>query len=319
MSGELIVRPDKNEFLLYAMLIAAGHARGHADDHPLKQKTAEHFKGYQGTGLQQREYGHHSKPVGYVLTLHEAPDLSERQGLTLDACMQQEVKYGKTVLPHLKQFYQNTDFEEFYQETLPAYREECDTLRHIVEKTDLCTVLDDAWELDGAFRMEVIPMPLESYRSGIGPSVGDTAYQIVGPPFDADTPFLIAHEGSHPRAKKTLKPIADEIAARGHHLTRAMKHKNYSNTYQRWPTCFEEHFVRAVQTACIDTVLYPEDSIERGLQREENRQGMVFIRDFYEEVRQHKEHPTGPLTDVARRILERLDDKYGRADAQRQV
>ena len=51
MTEKLVVRPDKNMFLLYSMLNALGLARGNSDSHWLRKETIEHFKGYQGLGL----------------------------------------------------------------------------------------------------------------------------------------------------------------------------------------------------------------------------------------------------------------------------
>ena len=313
MSGRLVVRPDKNEFLLYAMLNALGLARGNPDSHLLRRRTVDHFEGYSGLGLKQEDYIHHSKPVGYVLTINEAPDFSEKQSLTLDSCMQREVEIGRAVLPHLKHFYQNTDFENFYQKALPRYAEECEFLQGILDRANVRDLLDNVWEVDRPFNMEVIPMPLEGMHSGIGPSVGDTAYQIVGPPFDYGILHLVAHEGSHPRAKRALEPIADEIAARSHLLKHALHQPNYPSSYHHWPTCFEEHFIRAMQVGYIDPVLAVNSDVENRLKREEKGQGMLFIRDFYDELRKHKESPTGPLTDVALTVLGRLDQYKAKA------
>ncbi len=307
MSGRLLVRPDKNEFLLYAMLNALGLARGNPDYHLLRRKTVDHFQGYSGFGLKQKDYRHHSKPVEYLFTINDAPDFSEKQGLTLDSCAQRQVEIGKAVLPHLKHFYQNTDFEDFYQKALPRYTEECEFLQGILDRANIRDLLDNVWEVVRPFNMEVIPMPLEGIHSGVGPSIGDTAYQIVGPPFDYDILYLVAHEGSHPRAKRALESIADEIAARSDLLKYALEQPNYPDSYHHWPTCFEEHFIRAMQTGYIDSVLGANSDVENKLRREEKGQGMLFIRDFYEELRKHKENPNGSLTDVALRVLDRLD------------
>lgn len=312
MEGKILARPDKNEFLLYAMLNVLGLMRGNPDTHFLRRKTVDHFKNYAGVGLKEKDYGHHSKPVGYVLTLNEAPDFSEKQGLTLDSNLQIDIIGGRPVLPHLKHFYNNTDFDDFYQKILPRYQEECEFLQGVMERAKIGDLLDAVWEVDKPFNMEIIPMPLEGARSGIGPSVGDTAYQIVGPPFDYNLVHLVAHEGSHPRAKKTLKPITDEIAAKSHLVRLALKQPNYPDSYgYSWPTCFEEHFIRAMQICCIDSTFSKKYDAEGALGREEKGNGMLFIRDFYEEIKQHKEKPSGTLADVMVRILERLDKKYG--------
>lgn len=307
MDKKLLVRPDKNEFLLYAMLNALGLARGNPDSHLLRRRTVEHFREYSGPRLEQEDYVHLSKPVAYVLTINEAPDFSEKKGLALDSCMKKEVEIGRAVLPRLKHFYQNTDFENFYQKALSRYTEECEFLQGILDRANVGNLLDNVWEADKSFNMEIIPMPLEGAHSGIGPSVGDTAYQIIGPPFDCSILHLVAHEGSHPRAKRALEPIAGEIDARSDLLKHALQQPNYPDSYHHWPTCFEEHFVRAMQAGYIDTALGLNLNIDNMLRREEKSKGMLFIRDFYDELKQHKETPVGSLTDVALKILYRLD------------
>jgi hypothetical protein len=308
MGGKLIVRPDKNEFLLYAMLNTLGLARGNPDSHLIRRQTSDNFQGYSGIGLKLKDYIHHSKPVGYVLTIDEAPDFSEKQGLVLDSCMRREVDIGKSVLPHLKHFYQNTNFEEFYQKILPRYREDCEFLQGIMERIGIRDLLDQVWEVDKSFDMEMIPMHLEGVHSGIGPSIGDTTFQIVGPPFDYSIKYLVAHEGSHPRAKRLLEPIADQIRKRSHLLQLALEQPNYPDTYHHWPTCFEEHMIRAMQIGFIDPIMKTKSNVEEGLMSEEQCDGMLFIRDFYAEIKKHKDNPKGTLRDVALNILDRLDN-----------
>jgi len=313
MEERLVVRPDKNEFLLYAMLSSQRLIGGHPDIHFLRRKTLDHFQGCPKLGLKERCYRHHSKPGGYVLTLNEAPDLTEKQGLDLDSQMKREIKSGKRVLPYLKRFYKTTDFEDFYQSILPRYQEECEFLQGIFERENLIDILDEAWEAENLFQIEAIPMPLES--GGIGPSIGNTCYPVFGPPFNYRSLYLVAHESSHPIAKRTIRhPLNDEIDKRAHLLKQAQKHPNYPKEYSYWRTCFEEHFIRAMQNGFIDPIFFKEEGfkVKGALEMEEQRCGMVFIKDFYDEIRKHKEKPKRTLADVALRILERLDEKYGR-------
>lgn len=310
MGKELIVRPDKNEFLLYAMLDSLGLARGNPDSHFLRRKTLNNFKGYEGLGLKQEDYGHHSKPAGFVLTLSEAPKFVKRRNLELSGSMKGDVNRGKTVLPHLKHFYNTTNFEEFYASIIPRYNEECMFLQEILDQTRICSVLDDIWEVKESINMVVIPMPLESVSSGVGPGIGNTSYQIVGPPFDYRIVRLIAHEGSHPRAKKILLPIIDQINKKEKLLEYALNQPNYPNTYHYWPTCFEEHFIRAMQAGFINPVIGNGSNIEEILKNEEKNSGMIFINDFYEVIRNYKLSNKGDLSNVALNILDRLEQKY---------
>ncbi len=311
MSQNLIVRPDKNEFLLYSMLIALGLARGDIDIHFLKRKTFDNFKDYTGIGLCRSDYIHHSKSVAYVLTLNEAPDFTQKPNLNLTQDMQNEVEIGSSVFYHLIDFYANTNFESFYKKILPRYREECEFLQSILDKAGIDKLLDDVWELRTPFKMEVIPMPLEGWHSGIGPSIGDVAYQIVGPPFDYSIKHLVGHEGSHPRAKEMLKSINKEIESKDYLLNYAIKNPKYPSSYYHWGTCFEEHFIRAMQLGFIDPVLNSWSNTKKDLEMEKNNSGMVFIDDFYEEIRAYKQDKKGrSLQEAALNILERLGKRY---------
>ncbi len=309
MAG-IIVRPDKNEFLLYSMLDSLGLSRGIKYYGCIRNKAADSFKGYEGLGLNEKDYIHHSKPVAYVLTITEAPEFEEKDGLELNGHIERDVQYGKTVLPHLRHFYENTDFENVYGDILPLYQEECKSLQDRMDRLHIGEILDNVWQTD--FSMETIPMPLEGERSGIGPSIGNVAYQIVGPPFDHKTVFLVAHEGSHPRAKAVLEPIRGEISKRNGLLKNAQSDPNYPISYTNWATCFEEHLIRAVQACIINPDISGDyKPTENQLALEYRKKGMVYIHDFADEVMKHTKNPgSGGMTEVALRILENIDKKY---------
>lgn len=309
MNQKLIVRPDKNEFLLYSMLDAYGLARGSPDSHFLRRKTRDHFSGYNGIGLAEKMYGHYSKPAKYALILNEAPDFTERQDFEFELCSKRDIMSGRAVLPFLIHFYKNTDFEEFYNTILPRYKEDCDFMQRFLDRLKINYLLDEIWKVDEPFNDVVIPMPLEGSRSGVGPGFCSTAFHIIGPPFDISNLDLILHEGSHPRAKQGLKPIMSEIKKKSHLLEITMKNPDYSRAYCTWRTCFEEHLIRAM-TICH---LYPRigfsDNQEKFLKTEEEWNGMIFIRDFYDEIRKHDSDRMN-LQEVALSILKALDKKY---------
>ncbi len=306
MAG-IIARPDKNEFLLYSMLDALSLARGNKDTHYIRRKVADSFDGYEGVGLSTEDYGHHSKPATYVLTLTEAPFLEEIQGLELDDETKSEIENGRSVLHHMTHFYNNTDFERVYEGILPFYKAECEFVENLMNRSEMDQILDYVWGAENY--MEVIPMPLEGQRSGIGPSLGKTAYQIVGPPFDFNTIFLVAHEGSHPRAKTVIKPIADEVSKSKELLRKAAAQQGFPAEYRNWKTCFEEHLIRAVQACMINPELVGDSKpVEKQLDSEYKNKGMVYIYDFAEELKQ--KGSGSDMTETALRILRRLDKKY---------
>jgi hypothetical protein len=304
MTERLIVKPNKNEFLLYAMLDSLGVIRGSENPHEIRKETRNFFKDYK-SNLKIPSLFHHSKPVSYVLTLNEFPDFSEKRNLDLDSSMENDVNLSKPILPYLKHFYYNTDFEKFYKNVLPRQKEICSPLQEILDKSKIIDVLDSAWE-DNSFSIEVIPMPLEGHYCGIGPSIENTCYSIIGPPFDRESLHLIAHEASHPRAKKILEPIKKEINSKSQLFKYPSNNPNFPESYNTWGICFEEHFIRAMQSGFIDPTLFG-GYIEERLNEEKDYNGMVFIKDFYEEIKKYKENPRGSLADVCINILDRID------------
>src|SRR3989344_5082054 len=169
MSERIIVRPDKNEFLLFTMLNVLGLAADNKfDSHPLRKRAVEHFKDYQGLGLKEEDYLHYYKAVVHALTLNQAPDFSKKS-LILNPESQNDARIDNTVLPHLKHFYHNTNFEDFYQKILPEYQEISDHLQRGFDRFSLTSLLKRAWEIDTPLNIEVIPMPLEAQFSGTGP------------------------------------------------------------------------------------------------------------------------------------------------------
>ena len=309
MNQKIVARPDKNEFLLYAMLDTYGLMRGNPDSHFLRRKAKDHFSGYKGIGLTQRMYCHHSKPVSYVLLLNEAPDFAERRDIEFDSCSKIDIKKGRAVLPYLIHFYKSTDFEEFYNSILPRYKEECDFVQGILDRSKISYLLDEIWKVVDPFYDIVIPMPLEGAKSGVGPGFCGKAFHIIGPPFDSGILELIVHEGSHPRAKHVLKPIKSDIKEKSHLLEIAMKNPNYSNNYNNWEVCFEEHLIRAMSIYYLHPKLGVNETANQFLKIEEEWSGMVFIRDFYDEIRRHDSAKVS-TQEVALDILRALDKKY---------
>ena len=124
-----------------------------------------------------------------------------------------------------------------------------------------------------------------------------------------DMLHLMGHEGSHPRAKVFLGPIRGKIEEKSRLMAKPKAHPNFYIHYDNWRTMFEEHFIRAMQLGWIDPFIGVETKPEYALKREEDK-GFVYIRDFYGEIRAHKEKPEGTMADLALRILDRLDKKY---------
>jgi len=322
---KVIVKPNKNVFLLYALLTALHIDRITALKllvaHPLRNQTAAHFQSYANPDLDVTRISELPSKYFYVLTLNEAPNFSPKWEPPKDwtaESLEQFQKLAGDFLPYLEHFYNNTDFEAFYQGILPGYQAECDALQAIVDRANLPSILDAAWEEHFDFSMEIIPMPLEGKGSGVGPRVGNITYQIIGPPFTKRALYLIAHEASHPRARNVLAPIAEEIGKRKYLEDYARQRVSYKTNVYSWPGYFEEQFMDALQIASIEPALrgmHPEP-FEKQLTVKKRLKwyahwGKFYIRDFYAEIKQYKAtHAQKNLVEVGLSILTRLEKKY---------
>lgn len=308
MEKGIIVKTDKNTFLLYSMLDALGLMRGTIDSHTIRKKTYDHFKNYKGAGLSIHDYKHHSKAVAFVLTINEPPTFSNKYNKSELENIETEILYGRKVLTHLKHFYKNTDFASFYKEILPSYKKECTFLQSILGGKNLNSLLNTVWQVDDNFNMVVIPMPLEGKRAGVGPNISKTAYQIVGPPFDKYTLGNVIHEASHPRAKAVLSDFKEEINNVNHLFSIAKEHPSWPQTYGNWNTCFEEHLIRAVQLI----IIHPRINFgvyDELLKFQMDAEGMVFLKDICEVIKQYKDRGY-EIRNLVLEILNNLNDKY---------
>jgi len=305
----LIVRPDKNLFMLYALLDTLGLMRGDMDGNPIRKATHDHFIGYEGLDTKKLKKTHHCHYVTYVLTRQERQVFLPKPRLLLSEEMKDMARRGGIIEEHLIRFQRNTDFKEFYRKIRPHYKFYCQHIDAITREKRIEGVLDKAWEMKRKIPMVVIPIPLEA--GGIGPSMNGVSYAVIGfCHYDSNALHLIAHEGSHTRAKIVLAPYLDEIRSNSHLYDHLKGVAAYSKDYITWPICFEEHFIRALQEAVINPELIPEFDVQERLQREVNKCGMVLIYDFYEEILKHKaKSRRGNLGDVVPKILKRLNDK----------
>ncbi|MCX6818924.1 MAG: DUF4932 domain-containing protein [Candidatus Aenigmarchaeota archaeon] len=307
MNHESIVTPDKNVFLAYTILNVIDPPI--YNDHPLRKSTTKHFRKFEEKIFAGSKNIYLPNIEVYALTLNEAPNLSKRKGLTLSSHVKNMLIYPSDYLECLVDFYGNTDFEKFYQKILPEYKAICDELQDILDKEKIHKDLNDIWEIKKPFTKDVvIPMPLEETKSGSGPYIGDTAYQIIGPPFDYTNIESIIHEASHPRMDRFMtKKLVEEIKKKRYLFGHVLANPSYPPQYgKNWIACFEEHFIRAMQIAFFEI----ETRIPYMLEKEKGYHGFSFIREFYDEINKYKEGKKGSLQDVAFGVLERLDRTY---------
>jgi hypothetical protein len=308
------VETNKNIFLVYSLLRYLGHLTEKTqspDYHYLCRKTVDHFAKFDlNIKLTIDDYIHHSKPVTYALTIEDAPSFKPKNISKQNEFIQYDVDKGSVAKDAMVQFYQDTDFEEYYQSILPRYSEEVEFLQQVVDRDDLNSHLNDIWTIDSLdnFEMVVIPMPLEGKRSGIGPSIENTAYQVVGPPFNIEIMHNLIHEASHPRAKKVIANHLNKIEESSYLFNRLKDNPKFPKSYTIWRTAFEEHLVRSVQIALVDSryQIFPAEVI---LASEKNNKGMDYIYDFYDVIVENTKGKYD-MGDIVLKILDVLKSKY---------
>lgn len=311
--GNITVKTSENLFLTYTLLHYLNHLNLRVpspDYHFLCRKTVDHFSKFDiKINLSIDEYIHHSKPVTYALTLDEPPSFTQKKIGLQDQFMQEDIEKGAIIHDALVKFYNETDFSDYYKSILPFYNEEVKFIQEIIDRKDLNSHLNEIWTVDDyEFQMEVILMPLEGKGSGLGPSINNVSYQIVGPPFNIENMYAIVHEASHPRAKKIMNSHLDEIEELSKLFERLKNNAKFPKSYTIWRTAFEEHLVRTVQLALVEDYyqIYPADLI---LSNELKNKGMEYIYDFYEVINAHV-NGDYRMDDIILKILDRLKEKY---------
>lgn len=255
MSGEVIVKPDKNVFLAYCVSAVILDFYGGDMGDPISLKTIENFNHFKNK-IQPKG----KVDLSYIgissLILSEAPGLTKKQNLNLPRTMKSVVRRHKDHSKLIKYFYEHSNFESFYNSILPEYQTLCDKFREKINgiHPNLNKELNEIFKLETPFSNDVIiPIPLESYKEGFGFSIGDTAYQIIGPPFDSSNIGCVIHEALHPRVNRAvMEPLHDEISKRKVYLNQFSKPDHFFPYSSNWPNCFEEHFVRALQIALFE-------------------------------------------------------------------
>jgi len=251
--NKIKVKTDESLFLLYAFLLSQKQLRGHIDDYYLKRLTYNHFKDYKTNFKSQM---HHYHYVYLVLMLNKFPSFTLNKELIKNIPNNNVNTFNKSkyILKYLKDFYNNTDFENFYIEILSDYKKECDFISNIFKNYNISKVLDDFFKVQ-SIKQVIYPMPLEGMNSGLGPMINDTSYAIIGPPFSISKINLIIHEACHARAKKILEPLRSKINEKKYLFEDIKNHKNYCKNYSNWHIYFEEHLVRVIHIAFIQNLL----------------------------------------------------------------
>lgn len=272
---------NKNIVLLYALLNRFGQAYGETTSTSLRGDMIEFFKDYDGKKPNSDKYTHPSKGVFWSLMVSEIPEFKTKE-IKLNEQNEWGFKLGSYLKPYLLNFYNNTNFEEYYEKVLPKLENIKNKFKQSFKNKGIEKVLEETWGVSIKEQMIVIPNPFS--EGSFGPQIGDINYQIIGMwdnrKFSSYSHNII-HEGSHPLAKEVQKPYKSLINSKKHLLKEVMKHPNYKG-YKPWYSCFEEHLIRAVQRGLIAPKLDSDYPVKKGLQFELENSGMIFIQEFYD-------------------------------------
>jgi hypothetical protein len=234
---------------------------------------------------------HFSKHVAFVLSLDN--DLNDKLVPNISPEMKVEMEKGSEILPLIKKFKNETNFDEFYKNSILFYlKEECFRLEKLLSISNLENILKDTWEINCNFDLNIIINPLEGRFCGIGPSIGKNSYQVIGPPFEKQIFMLLAHEASHPYAKEYKRSSLDLIDSKRYFYDKIKRHKNWPKNYNGWRVCFEEHLVRCLECAYLDIILAKNLNLKKftikELLEKEKQRGFLYIDIFYKVINNHK-------------------------------
>ncbi len=278
---EINFETNKNLIAVFSLLNRFNQAFGEPK-HPLRKEIINHFKNYLGEAPKVEDYIHEYKLVVYSLSVTNIPELKMKTQLSEESIWQ--AKIGETIKPYLLDFYNNTDFEKYYGQYITLQLENIViNYRSIVEALNLTQILTTTWKTNVEYSLNIVTNPLT--RGSFGPTIRGINYQVIGEVSDSYLPELILHEGSHPLAKRFIEPYAVDIEKYSYLLEFAQAHPKYSEAYNSWNTCFEEHLIRAVQVGLLNPMLHKSFDIDASLRLEKSSKGMVFIDTFYSEIK----------------------------------
>jgi hypothetical protein len=175
----------------------------------------------------------------------------------------------------LRSFYQEMDIAALWQEVRPQYEQEAaryqkaagDAVQKALEYTRLKDV--------PLKQIIVIPNLVDAHYSGFGPTVGDTAYVVLGPAQDQVDVGEIQHEALHsivgPLVAANLSVI-DETQSSSLY---ASLRKRVPSSYGTWEKILEEQVVRAMSCRLVGPVCE-----EYGLIEKDEAQGFLLERDL---------------------------------------
>jgi len=276
------IRLDEGMFTLFAALNAAGYDREFPGlaYHPARQIVRERLAGKQFSGLARlRAELKTIHPYNFVVwSLHFGPP---------PAFERVEPGWSDRGIPgfafynldrQMRSFYEELDIAALWQEVRPLYEQEAtryqETAGQAVQEMVAYTRLENL-----PFKqVVVIPNLLYANWSGNGPTVGDTAYVVIGPTEDQSGDGLIQHETLHsivgPLVEANINVIDEQ---HGQALYKDLNQRVPSG-YGSWESLLEEQVVRA-----LDCRLDYASCVQYGLRNDE-AQGFLLVRPLTEKL-----------------------------------
>jgi hypothetical protein len=203
----------------------------------------------------------------------------------------------------LQAFYSEAGIPALWRQVEPEYRAEIARWQPLAEQS--AAGIRAYLRVEGfPFRqLVVIPNPLDSYYSGNGPQIGDTAYVVAGPTeTDLSLRGLIEHEALH----SVIGPMLDKHigvipSARANRLYAVLK-QTMPAGYGTWDSALEETLNRTLNLRMVAD----EALRARGLERLE-AQGFLLARPL-DRALQDYETSGQPFADYLPRLLESLNE-----------
>lgn len=270
------VRIDEGMFTLFAALNAAGYDRENFElsYHPVRQLVRERLAGKNFTGQSRLRAELKFVPTYNFLVwaLHYGPppEFSRLEPNWTDSGLPAFLFYGLD--KDLQSFYQEMNIAALWQEVRPQYEQEAARYQEAAGQAIQAAV--DYTRMPDVPLKEVIVIPnlLAAHWNGNGPTVGNTAYVVVGPTEDEPDTSLIQHEALHsiagPLVEANMNAIDEE---QGRTLFAGLK-QQVPPGYGSWESLVEEQVVRAIQCRLLGAQCF-----QYMLQKDET-EGFLLVR-----------------------------------------
>lgn len=276
-SQPMVVVADERIFTLFAALNAAGFDREYEGIamSPVRQQVRDALSGKDLPSLA------HLKPfferipdyhlVVWVLQRGNPPEFDRAEA---GWWVSRSAADFEGLDEALGAFYREADIPAIWREVEPAYHVEINRWQPLAEQS-LANMMVYLKISEIPFRQAVIiPNPLDTYYSGTGPQVGETAYVVAGPTeTELSLKGLIEHEILHSVLGPMLDRNIDQVPAKTSRRLYAVLKETMPTSYGTWASALEETLNRAINLRMLDDPALRAQQLERL-----EAQGFLLIR-----------------------------------------